>query len=69
MEEEEEEEVAEEAAEEEDEKHSEPACPWEAARTAAAFVALSPPRRCRLVAAFRIRSRCYCYCRCSTSHC
>lgn len=66
MEEEEEEEVAEEA-EEEDEKHSEPACPWEAARTAAAFVALSPPRRCRLVAAFRIRSRCCCHC--STSHC
>lgn len=52
MEEEGEEEVAEEAEEEEDEKHSEPVCPWEVARTAATFVALRPPRRCRLVAAF-----------------
>lgn len=65
----EEEEVAEEAEEEEeDEKHSEPVCPWEVARTAATFVALRPPRRCRPDAAFPTRSRCRCCCCCSTSH-
>lgn len=48
MEEKGEEEVAEEAVEE-DEKHSEPVCPWEVARTAATFDALRPPRHCRLV--------------------
>ena len=35
--------------EEEDEKHSEPACPWEAACTAAAFVTPDPPLRLRLL--------------------
>lgn len=35
--------------EEEDEKHSEPACPWEAAHTAAAFVTSDPMLRLRLL--------------------
>lgn len=35
--------------EEEDEKHSEPACPWEAACTAAAFVNPDPSLRLRLL--------------------
>lgn len=35
--------------EEEDEKHSEPACPWEAACTAAAFVTPDSPLRLRLL--------------------
>lgn len=35
--------------EEEDEKHSEPACPWEAACTAAAFVTPDPSLRLRLL--------------------
>ncbi len=35
--------------EEEDEKHSEPACPWEAACTAAVFVTPDPTLRLRLL--------------------
>lgn len=34
---------------EEDEKHSEPACPWEAAHAAAAFITPDPSLRLRLL--------------------
>lgn len=41
--------VEEEVEAEEDEKHSEPACPWEAACTAAAFITPNPSLRLRLL--------------------